>query len=175
MNFLELPVKIDNTLKQNILEYARTARYDNSAYPISSKNFLNKHIIKATSGPQYVKNIPESIVENLLIKINVKPERILIIKNDPFFVTLPHIDHDSSKERKSCVTWAIYPDLDKFAPTLFYDEYDNIIGTYKYSDNAFILETGIRHGMVNNNNTRYSLQFTYSLEARELYERLKTG
>jgi len=173
MNFLEIPIKIDNTLKQNLLEYARITRYDNSAYPVSQKNFLNKHIIKATTGPQYVQNVDESVVNDLLVRVKVKPERIIIIKNDPHFVTLPHIDHDSSNERRSCLTWAIYPSLDKFAPTHFYDENDNIIGTYNYSDNAFILETGIKHGMINNDNTRYSLQFTYSLEPQELYKRLE--
>lgn len=74
----------------------------------------------------------------------------------------PHVDDHST--RTSCLSIALSPSLDIFAPVLYYDKFGDdavITETYHYTTNPVILNTTLVHAMYNNDNDRYIFQIQY--------------
>jgi hypothetical protein len=108
-----------------------------------------------------LKNKLENLVGNKCVKaafILLKPNHTII----------PHIDRNSNSHRKSCLTWALNKNYNEVSPTLFYDKNDKVIAAHHYDARAFIIDTRIRHGVVNNDKIRIMLQMMFDMEPLEL-------
>jgi hypothetical protein len=75
----------------------------------------------------------------------------------------PHTD--DSLRRTSCISVALIPDLEDFAPVLYYDKLGSdatIVQTYHYTRHPVIINTSNVHAMYNNAHDRYMFQISYS-------------
>ena len=75
----------------------------------------------------------------------------------------PHVDDHAT--RTSCLSVALAPTLEKFAPVMYYDKFgDDAIITqiYHYTAHPVILNTTKVHAMYNNENDRYIFQIQYN-------------
>jgi hypothetical protein len=166
----------DDLLKTLQYEACDIGSYNVSGYPGSNNlnSFIEKLIHKKSAGPQSVKPASaqsKTRLENLIG--GIQSEKCTILKCEPNFTITPHVDQQSVGYRKSCLTWVLFPEnIDDCAPTLFYNDKNNVIASHKYDRNAFILDTRLKHGMINNNNTRILVQLTFNLEPSELKERI---
>ena len=118
------------------------------------------------------------IFQDLLKQFKVRPNGISLQILDPNKIVPPHIDEKNDSletfTRISCVSWAIFPDYEDFAPTIYYDKTGNVIYEHRYTEKAFIMQpTKIIHGVINNSNKRYLLQFNFGMTPEDLLERLK--
>ena len=72
---------------------------------------------------------------------------------------------DDSSNRASCLSIALMPSLDKFAPVTYYDSLKSdslITETYHYTAQPVILNTTNVHAMYNNEHDRYIFQIQYA-------------
>jgi hypothetical protein len=76
---------------------------------------------------------------------------------------------DDSLIRRSCLTWALAPSLNNFAPVYYGEE-----KTY-YSERPLILNTQSTHKMINNSFERYSFQLCFSEEIEVLADMDRSG
>jgi hypothetical protein len=155
--------------------YGSVGRLSTAAEKISNSISL------AEPRPQFFKLLDSTLSLAIINKVGVSPDLVYsnkrlggtIMFNKPFFRILPHIDKESENHRKSCLTFPLYPDVEHFAPTIFYDDKQKEIYRYTYKQNtAVILNTRIMHGVVNNQFKRISLQLAYNLEPNILYEKI---
>jgi hypothetical protein len=107
------------------------------------------------------------ILDELENIIGIKCHKANYLECIPHFITEPHIDVNSITHRKSCLTWAISFIPSEIAPTLFY-EGNTVIARHIYDRRGFILDTRIKHGMINNSNTRVLLQLMFDIEPFDL-------
>jgi hypothetical protein len=153
----EIAITLSNDIKLSLINYAK-----------SNSHKYSDHGCMFSIG---VKD--NNITAELLQKLKYKPIMKTILITKPNVVIPPHIDtYPDPYSRSSCVSWALSPDLKEFAPTLFYNEKDEVIYTHKYTSNGFILNTKLRHGMVNNTYERFLFQLTYTKRPEILAESL---
>jgi hypothetical protein len=72
---------------------------------------------------------------------------------------------DDSSNRASCLSIALLPSLDNFAPVTYYDRLDDnspVSETYHYTMQPVILNTTKVHAMYNNEHDRYVFQVQYA-------------
>jgi hypothetical protein len=119
--------------------------------------------------------IPRDLVKKTIESISMEPTSVIVFWFIPGTTLVPHIDESRFGPRKSCLSWYLQPDMENFAPTLFYDDNDNIIGKYYYDEYGSILNTRMRHGMINNNFHRYLLQLNYNREPEDFERFLVAG
>jgi hypothetical protein len=71
---------------------------------------------------------------------------------------------DDHQERTSCLSIALLPSLENFAPVTYYDKLGDdavITETYHYTEHPVILNTANVHAMYNNQHDRYVFQIQY--------------
>jgi hypothetical protein len=173
--------KVEKKIPKDLLailreESSNLTDYSSSGYPGSSslKANLEKRLNKRSAGPQLSKLA--SVQSKLALEklIGVKSEKCSILLCEPHFIVTPHADAASNAHRKSCLTWVLFPeDPIQCAPTLFYDENDQVIATYMYDEYGFILDTRLKHGMINNHHTRILVQLTFEYEPSYLMSIIK--
>jgi len=77
---------------------------------------------------------------------------------------------DDKLNRSSCLSVALLPELENFAPVNYHDSLDldaRITETYHYNRHPIILNTKNPHSMVNNDHDRYMLQIQYAEDISE--------
>jgi hypothetical protein len=119
-------------------------------------------------------SIPEELVKNTLEAVEIPPAAISAFWFTPHSVIEPHVDypcpyHDNWKIRKSCLTWALEPDYENFAPTIFHDDDNNKFYCH-YDEHGVILNTRCVHSMVNNEHNMYMLQFNYENDPEDFHK-----
>lgn len=168
MNLSDYIVKV-SLPEQLLLDCIVDSRDFNSYVPLNPNKNLLLRLSTKTTGPQRIKYVNPNITASLTSILGVVPEMCLYLVNQPHFITLPHVDEYANSYRKSALTWVIQPLPPSLAaPTLFYDKDNQVINSYTYDSNGFILDTRLRHGMINNNYYRILLQFMLDIEPAEL-------
>ncbi len=97
-----------------------------------------------------------------LINKDIEINLCIFVKFMPNAMIEDHID--DSLLRRSCITWALAPSLDKFAPVSYGNQ-----KTY-YTAKPLILNTQSEHRMDNNQFERYSFQLCLSEDISVLAE-----
>jgi len=160
----EIDLEIAETNFKEILNYV----FDDTGYFRNEKE-MN---IGTSKGLIFKKVVDKNLISNLTERFNYEPSDSIFVRYNPFSYLNPHYDLYNRSFRKSCVTWALYPDLDKFAPTVFYNNDNTISYEHFYTEKAFIIDTRIKHGIKNNEHYRYLLQFSFNVEPKDLAENL---
>ena len=159
-----IPSELLNVLRNEANNYSN---YSSAGYPGSDSIKLRrqKQLHKKAPGPQRSKLASESSKKQLEKLVGAACKKCSILLCEPHFIITPHIDAASRSDRKSCLTWVLFPiEPTQCAPTLFYDEHDNVVSSYTYDEYAFILDTRIKHGMINNEHVRILVQLTFDIE-----------
>ena len=161
-----------NDYKVNVKlpEYIMKTAIEESS-SILNYRFYGKEYYFKGHGPQKIKSVSEDLKEKIDTIIGIEAKYADYLKCASNFIVLPHVDTYADSIRKSCLTWAL-SDPKSTSPTLFYDDNDNVIGKYEYDEYAFIIDTRIRHGIVNNNNIRILMQFQFDMEPFDLRDKI---
>ena len=174
----EVNIELSEEVKKIAYQEAFNATpYNNFGYYGSNsiQSILDKITSNASFGPQRSKKLSSNLkrqIEELIGGLTANSGCILWC--DPHFIIKPHIDVECNGRRKSCLTWVIYPEPAFVANTLFYNENNNIISRYSYSKKAFILDTRIKHGMVNNEYSRVVVQLMFDIETAILKNKIES-
>jgi hypothetical protein len=104
-----------------------------------------------------------------LLKPKSEIKEITMRTSAPHAIIYPHKDALSNSHRKTCLTWAIAPNYQHFAPTVFYNDKLELIYKHYYTSECFLLDTRIIHSMINNSKERTLLQVTFDCEINELF------
>jgi hypothetical protein len=91
----------------------------------------------------------------------------LIMKSNAAII--PHVDaFDTGNWRRICISWALQPSYENFAPTVFYTADGKEIYRHYYDEKAFVLDTRIMHSVTNNDYTRVIFQTTFDAELNDI-------
>lgn len=129
-----------------------------------------------TTGLNYtstVRNVPVTgVVKKLISMLNsdinfTGAVFVHFFPNDSIF---PHSDDDSL--RASCITWALAPSINNFAPVNYYTECNEEAyeETVYYSKKPLIINTSNYHSVHNNNFNRYTFQLCSNDPIEKLVE-----
>ena len=125
--------------------------------------------LKIASSAKHITKTPTiSYMMNNIINPDLNIEGCVYLHFEPNKKIPPHVD--DSLKRTSCITWALFPDIENFAPVIFYDENGNEKDKVYYTNKPLILNTRYRHGVQNNNSDRYSFQLCLNNPIEELVE-----
>lgn len=163
MNTYETSYKLDDTLKFELLSQAKNhtqynlyTTFKNTQTDLLFATDVTKEI-KPSEATNYLKSI---------INPNLKLNGIAFIKFLPNTSIFPHCDdHDL---RTTCLTWALSPDLDLFAPVIYHYTEEKISEIKYYNECGLMLNTKNMHSVVNNNFERISVQLCFSNTIEEL-------
>jgi hypothetical protein len=163
MNTYRTSYKLDDSLKNDLLLQAREhtefnlyTTYKNTKTDLHFATDVTKEI-KPSDATNYLKSI---------VNPSLELNGIAFLKFLPNKSIFPHCDdHDL---RTSCLTWALSPDIDNFAPVIYHYTENKISEITYYNNCGLILNTKNMHSVVNNEFERISVQLCFSNSIQEL-------
>jgi hypothetical protein len=91
----------------------------------------------------------------------------LVMKSNAALI--PHVDaFEAGNWRRICLSWALQPSYENFAPTTFHNSEGGEIYKHYYNEKAFVLDTRIMHSVKNNNHKRVIFQVTFDAELEDI-------
>jgi hypothetical protein len=175
INFYTLDIKIPALLKRKILtesdriktpvvetfcheggysESNITKIYNPGSILTEAAIFKNKNIITA--------------VENIY-PFKAKTQSIITLTMQENAFIIPHVDaFEAGNWRRICLSWALSPAYQDFAPTIFHNAKGDEIYKHFYDEKAFVLDTRIMHSVKNNNHKRVLFQVTFDAELADI-------
>jgi len=162
MNIYRINYQLNDIIFNDLKNLAINLSYQNYTTLKGTKISLqySNCLDSANNRFSVVKQIEELINPRLDITMAV------FIKFPAYSNIEPHIDDNI--QRSSCVTWALHPDLQNFAPVNFHDINKEIVETVFYDKFPIILNTRAIHSVQNNNFDRYTFQLCFSNSIDEL-------
>jgi hypothetical protein len=163
MNTYQTSYKLDNSLKAELLlqakehtEFNLYTTYKNTKTDLHFATDVTKEI-KPSDATNYLKSI---------VNPDLKLNGVAFIKFLPNKSIFPHCDDVDL--RTSCLTWALSPKIDFFAPVIYHYSENKVSEIKYYNECGLILNTKKMHSVVNNEFERISVQLCFSNPIEEL-------